>query len=79
MDSSLDDTAGNIRVIPHTIPSVSHAVEAIQHDRITTVMVDVYGGLMGVLFLDEGNHLYWYRAPKEGACLGIPDEAFDIW
>ena len=79
VDSDITDTAGPIRVIPHTIRSVSKAVEAIQDDLVTTVMVDVCGKLMGVLFIDNTDHLYWYRAPEEGANLGIPDSMFQSW
>ena len=66
-----DDTVGPILVIPHTPSAMGRSVERIVDDGVTVVSVNTFGKMMGVLFSDGDESLYWYRAPERGADFGL--------
>ena len=77
MDSKDCGTVGKVIVIPHTRSSIRTSIVRIIPEDLTVVSVDTCGGLMGVLFGDGSEGLYWYRSSKEGADLGLPNDLFD--
>jgi len=70
MDSNTD-TVGQICVIPHTPLAMSRSLPRIIEEGMMVVSVDPYGGLMGALFSDGDEGLYWYRSPKNGSDFGL--------
>jgi hypothetical protein len=70
MDSNTD-TVGQICVIPHTPSAMSRSLPRIIEEGMMVVSVDPCGGLMGALFSDGSEGLYWYRSPKSGSDFGL--------
>ena len=69
--SPSDDTVGPILVIPHTPSAMGRSVDRIVEEGVTVVSVNAFGKMMGVLFSDGDESLYWYRAPESGADFGL--------
>lgn len=71
MDSNMSDTVGPILVIPHTPLAMGNSVPRIVEEGVTVVSVNPFGKMMGVLFSDGKDSLYWYRSPERGSDFGL--------
>ncbi len=74
MASEIDDTVGPVMVIPHTINAMRSSLCKIIEDGVTVISVDTTGNLMGALFSDGDEGLYWYRSPSNGSTFGLTQE-----
>jgi hypothetical protein len=62
MDSN-QDTVGEICIVPHTKSAMAKSLPRIIDDGLMVVSISPYGDLMGALFSDGNQGLYWYRSP----------------
>lgn len=75
MDSDSQDTVGQIAVIPHTPGAMSRSVCRVVEEGVTIVSVNAMGDVMGVLFSDGKESLFWYRSEQPGSDFGLYDSA----
>ncbi len=69
--TDMTDTVGPIFVIPHTPNAMAKSVSRIVDEGVTVVSINPLGHMMGVLFSDGKDALYWYRSPKNGSSFGV--------
>ncbi len=67
----LSDTVGPIFVIPHTPEAMGSSVSRILDEGVMVVSINPVGKMMGALFSDGKESLYWYRSPEVGADFGL--------
>ena len=75
MDFDTLDTVGQIAVIPHTPGAMSRSVCRVVEEGVTMVSVNALGNVMGVLFSDGKENLFWYRSGQPGSDFGLYDGA----
>ena len=75
LDSKDADTVGKIAVIPHTPGAMSKSVCRVVEEGITIVSINPLGNVMGVLFSDGKESLFWYRSGQPGSDFGLYDGA----
>ncbi len=73
LDSKNIDTVGKIAVIPHTPGAMSKSVCRVVEEGVTIVSVNPVGNVMGVLFSDGKESLFWYRSGQPGSDFGLYD------
>jgi|TARA_Y100001963_G_scaffold148822_1_gene227354 hypothetical protein len=75
LDSNSLDTVGEIAIIPHTPGAMSSSVSRVVEEGVTIVSINPMGKVMGVLFSDGKESLFWYRSEQPGSDFGLYDSA----